>query len=523
MVDNIEMKVQAVAQLPPGAVPAFLGLILILAVLIEPWLIRRNAIGRLWARIRGLPLPPVPDVGGVAIVGAQTRGSVVTDRALYARGLGRFLARRDAAAIIIAVVLWLAGLYLRPDFWGGLDNSFNLVLAFTEVALLAIGLTFVIANGDIDLSVGSVLAMSGAIAAFSMKTMGFDPWTAILLALCGGMLAGAVNAFVTVRFGLPAFVATLGMFYTARGIAAWIVSGRELFGFPESFNLIGRKLIEALRYFGIAPRPGSFLFNLSAALSVQSIFMVAAGDHHRDRSRLYDLGPAGLCDRRQYPRRRLCRHQHRSRPGAQPRLLRPVRVVCRRHLHRLLPQLHPDRRPVPRTRRHRLGHHRRRIDLRRLRHHHRLACRCRGDHSPARPAFAAGHPRRRVIVRAVPALGERLHRSHPDPRRDRRHLAAPDRRRGDHPETPVRRAICCGGSALVPEETSSAAEPIIEMRNISKAFGAVRALADVDLRLYPGEVLGLVGDNSAGKSTLMKILTGAYHRDSGEILVAGNR
>ena len=59
------------------------------------------------------------------------------------------------------------------------------------------------------------------------------------------------------------------------------------------------------------------------------------------------------------------------------------------------------------------------------------------------------------------------------------------------------------------------------MRHISKAFGAVRALADVDLRLYPGEILGLVGDNSAGKSTLMKILTGAYHRDAGEILVGG--
>ena len=63
--------------------------------------------------------------------------------------------------------------------------------------------------------------------------------------------------------------------------------------------------------------------------------------------------------------------------------------------------------------------------------------------------------------------------------------------------------------------------PIIEMRRINKSFGAVRALVDVDLHLMPGEILGLVGDNSAGKSTLMKILTGAYHRDSGEILVAG--
>src|SRR5687768_4461266 len=63
--------------------------------------------------------------------------------------------------------------------------------------------------------------------------------------------------------------------------------------------------------------------------------------------------------------------------------------------------------------------------------------------------------------------------------------------------------------------------PIVEMRGINKSFGPVRALSDVNLVLYPGEVLGLVGDNSAGKSTLMKILTGAYSRDSGEILVAG--
>src|SRR4029078_7883852 len=233
-------------------------LILILAVLIEPWVIRRNAIGRLWARMRGLPIPPAPDVSIVAIVGAQTKGSAVADRALNARGLGKFLARRDAAAIIIAVVLWFAGIYLRPDFWGSVNNSFNLILAFTEIALLSIGLTFVIGNGDIDLSVGSVLAMSGAITAFSMKSLGFDPMTSIFFGLVGGCFAGLVNAIVTVRFGLPAFVATLGMFYTARGIAAWIVSGRELFGFPESFNLIGRKLTQALRFFDLVPATGHF-------------------------------------------------------------------------------------------------------------------------------------------------------------------------------------------------------------------------------------------------------------------------
>jgi simple sugar transport system ATP-binding protein len=68
---------------------------------------------------------------------------------------------------------------------------------------------------------------------------------------------------------------------------------------------------------------------------------------------------------------------------------------------------------------------------------------------------------------------------------------------------------------------SPAAPPIVEMRRICKSFGAIRALVDVDLRLQPGEILGLVGDNSAGKSTLMKILSGAYQRDSGAILVEG--
>jgi simple sugar transport system ATP-binding protein len=70
--------------------------------------------------------------------------------------------------------------------------------------------------------------------------------------------------------------------------------------------------------------------------------------------------------------------------------------------------------------------------------------------------------------------------------------------------------------------SETAPSPVVDMRGIHKTFGAVNALVDVNLTLHPGEVLGLVGDNSAGKSTLMKILTGAYHRDSGDVLVDGH-
>ena len=72
-------------------------------------------------------------------------------------------------------------------------------------------------------------------------------------------------------------------------------------------------------------------------------------------------------------------------------------------------------------------------------------------------------------------------------------------------------------------EQSVDSTPVVEMRGIKKHFGAVQALRGVDLVLQPNEVLGLVGDNAAGKSTLMKVLSGAYIPDGGEIFLEGNK
>ena len=63
--------------------------------------------------------------------------------------------------------------------------------------------------------------------------------------------------------------------------------------------------------------------------------------------------------------------------------------------------------------------------------------------------------------------------------------------------------------------------PLVEMRNISIAFGGIKAVDDVSVNLRPGEVVGLLGHNGAGKSTLIKILSGAYKPDAGEIYVNG--
>ena len=66
-------------------------------------------------------------------------------------------------------------------------------------------------------------------------------------------------------------------------------------------------------------------------------------------------------------------------------------------------------------------------------------------------------------------------------------------------------------------------EPLVEMKNVSIAFGGVQAVDNVSISLYPGEVVGLLGHNGAGKSTLIKMLSGAYKMDSGEIWINGNK
>lgn len=78
-------------------------------------------------------------------------------------------------------------------------------------------------------------------------------------------------------------------------------------------------------------------------------------------------------------------------------------------------------------------------------------------------------------------------------------------------------------NAAAPMERRDGADPLLIMRGISKAFGGLRALMNVDLDLHRGEVLAIVGDNGAGKSTLIKVLTGVHTPDAGEITIEGKR
>ena len=333
-VGNQEMQVQAMASLPPGAVPAFLGLILLAAVLIEPWIIRRKLIPRLLARFRGTEPPPI-DVGTVAIEAPRTHGTNLAATEFSTRGLRWWLTQREAAAVIFMVALWLFGFWLRPDFWGGLDNSFNLLLAFTEIGLMAVGMSYVMANGDVDLSVGAVLALSGLDRGLPDEVHGLGA-----PARRSRRLRRRPARRLRQRPALhPAPAARL------RRDARHVLRRprhRRLAGGRAAAQPVPRELQPDRPQADRDParpghRPGAgqpVVRRRQRPVDAEHP-PGAAGDRRRDRPGQDPHRLHGVRNRRQPARRRVCRHRHRQGAVLEPRLQLRLRLARRPDLHRL--------------------------------------------------------------------------------------------------------------------------------------------------------------------------------------------
>ncbi len=132
----------------------------------------------------------------------------------WLRALGPFL---GLAVVIVffAIISGNPGRYLSA-------NNIRIVLTQTViVALGAIGMTVIIISGGIDLSVGSVIALTGVSAAIALKA-GWPPFAALLLAVIVGGVVGLINGLVITRLKVVPFIATLGMLGVARGVAKWV-------------------------------------------------------------------------------------------------------------------------------------------------------------------------------------------------------------------------------------------------------------------------------------------------------------
>ncbi|SEB41245.1 putative multiple sugar transport system permease protein [Paramicrobacterium humi] len=140
------------------------------------------------------------------------------------------------AALAIIIVLFQVltdGRLLYPG------NINNLIQQNAYVLILAIGMVIVIIGGHIDLSVGSIVAMVGAIAAIAMNQWGLPWWAAVVVALLVGALVGAWQGFWVAFVGIPAFIVTLAGMLLFRGLTLVLLTGGTISGLPEGFVAIG--------------------------------------------------------------------------------------------------------------------------------------------------------------------------------------------------------------------------------------------------------------------------------------------
>ncbi|MCL3996444.1 ABC transporter permease/substrate-binding protein [Streptomyces lavenduligriseus] len=153
-------------------------------------------------------------------------------------GLRRLLLDNGALTALIVLVIALSA--LSGDFLTT-DNLLNIGVQAAVTAILAFGVTFVIVSAGIDLSVGSVAALSATMLGWSATSHGVPVALAVVLAVATGVVAGLVNGFLIAYGKLPPFIATLAMLSVGRGLALVISQGSPI-AFPGSVSHLGDTL-----------------------------------------------------------------------------------------------------------------------------------------------------------------------------------------------------------------------------------------------------------------------------------------
>ncbi len=140
-----------------------------------------------------------------------------------------------ALASLMALVIVFA---VTSDAFLSVSNGMTIALQVTSIAYLGIAATCVIITGGIDLSVGSVLALAGVVAALLVKA-GVPVPLGMTAGIIVGALCGVVNGLAVTKLKLPPFIATLGMMLVARGLALQITGARAVSGLGDSFGELG--------------------------------------------------------------------------------------------------------------------------------------------------------------------------------------------------------------------------------------------------------------------------------------------
>jgi ribose/xylose/arabinose/galactoside ABC-type transport system permease subunit len=141
--------------------------------------------------------------------------------------------------VVVALILIIVTLSILSPSFLEFQNLINLLRQISINAVLAIGMTYVILTKGIDLSVGSILAFSGIVAASFVSGESNNLFLAIVLGIASGLILGLVNGVVIAKFKITPFIVTLGMMAVARGFSFLYSDGRPISNLSDSFLLIG--------------------------------------------------------------------------------------------------------------------------------------------------------------------------------------------------------------------------------------------------------------------------------------------
>jgi putative multiple sugar transport system permease protein len=161
-------------------------------------------------------------------------------RSLVSRNLRQSGIYVAFVVIVALVALLTSGLSLNPT------NVTNIVLQYSYILILAIGMVIVIIAGHIDLSVGSVVALTGAVSATLVIKHDMPWWVGILAALAVGLLIGAWQGFWVAYVGIPAFIVTLAGMLLFRGLAQEVLHSVSLSPFPPAYGKVATGFLNGL-------------------------------------------------------------------------------------------------------------------------------------------------------------------------------------------------------------------------------------------------------------------------------------
>ena len=138
------------------------------------------------------------------------------------------LVKPEVSTFLMFIVIMVGFYFANPRFLD--ERNIRIVMGITpEYIIVAIGIAILMISGEFDLSVGSVFALV-PMTIVQLTHQGFNIWLSIALGLSIGIIIGFINGFITLRFGIPSFIATLGMLYIARSLTT-VATG----GFPPPF------------------------------------------------------------------------------------------------------------------------------------------------------------------------------------------------------------------------------------------------------------------------------------------------